>query len=162
MFQRILYLYCLIIPAFAVSASSVDSKSNAKEQHLLYVAEPGIRDDLKYGGHGILVFDIDHGHRFVRRIPSGGTNKIGKPLNVKGVCASQSLKRLYVSTIETLMSVDLANDELLWEKRYEGGCDRMAMSPDGKTIYLPSLEKGHWHIVDANSGDELAKLTTNS
>jgi len=162
MFQRILYLYCLIIPAFAVSASSVDSKSNAKEQHLLYVAEPGIRDDLKYGGHGILVFDIDHGHRFVRRIPSGGTNKIGKPLNVKGVCASQSLKRLYVSTIETLMSVDLANDELLWEKRYEGGCDRMAMSPDGKTIYLPSLEKGHWHIVDAKSGDVLAKLTPNS
>jgi hypothetical protein len=26
----------------------------------LYVAVPGIRDYLEYGGHGLLVFDIDH------------------------------------------------------------------------------------------------------
>jgi len=31
----------------------------------LYVAAPGIRDYLEFGGHGVLVFDIDHGHRFV-------------------------------------------------------------------------------------------------
>ena len=29
---------------------------------LLYVAAPGIRDYLEYGGHGLLVFDIDDGH----------------------------------------------------------------------------------------------------
>ncbi len=38
-----------------------------KSQRLLYVAAPGIRDYLQYGGHGVLVFDIDHGHKFVRR-----------------------------------------------------------------------------------------------
>ena len=32
------------------------------ERRLLYVAEPGIRNYLEYGGHGLLVFDIDHGH----------------------------------------------------------------------------------------------------
>ena len=56
-------------PAFAQS-----------EQRLLYVAEPGIRDYLEYGGHGVLVYDIDHGHKLVRRIPAQGVDKAGKPL----------------------------------------------------------------------------------
>jgi DNA-binding beta-propeller fold protein YncE len=38
----------------------------------------------------------------------------------------------------------------------------MALSPDGKTIYLPSLEKEHWHVVDAMSGDIIKKIVTNS
>src|SRR5204863_1190540 len=127
------------------------------ESHLLYVAAPGIRDDLQYGGHGILVFNIDEGHKFVRRIASAGLDK-GKPMNVKGVCASQSLQRLYVSTLKTLMCFDLQTDKLVWEKAYEGGCDRMAISPAGKVIYLPSLEKAHWHVVDAKMGAVIRKV----
>ena len=54
-------------------------------EHRLYVAEPGIRNYLEYGGHGLLVFDIDHGHKFVKRIPTAGLDpKAGKPINVKG------------------------------------------------------------------------------
>ena len=60
------------------------------------------------------------------------------------------------------MCFDLMSEQLLWEKSYEGGCDRMAMTPDGKTIYLPSLEKEHWHVVDAQTGGVLKKLTLNS
>ena len=44
----------------------------AAENRFLYVATPGIRDYLEFGGHGVLVFDIDHGHRFVKRIASSG------------------------------------------------------------------------------------------
>lgn len=29
------------------------------EKRFLYVATPGIRDYLEYGGHGVIVFDID-------------------------------------------------------------------------------------------------------
>ena len=136
--------------------------SCAAETRLLYVAAPGIRDYLEYGGHGILVFNIDDGHKFVRRIPSAGLNDNGKPMNVKGVCASQSLGRLYVSTIKTLMCFDLLTDKLVWEKAYEGGCDRMAISPDGKVIYVPSLEKAHWHVVDATSGEVISKIVPDS
>jgi hypothetical protein len=42
----------------------------AAAQHLLYVASPGIRNYVEYGGVGILVFDIDNGYKFVRRIPT--------------------------------------------------------------------------------------------
>ena len=132
------------------------------ERRLLYVAAPGIRDYLEYGGHGILVFDISHGHQFVSRIHSGGLDEKGKPLNVKGICANARTHRLYVSTTKTLMSFDLVSDRLLWETPYQGGCDRMAISPDGEVIYLPSLEGPYWHVVNARTGDVLKNIVTNS
>jgi len=48
------------------------------------------------------------------------------------------------------------------EKNYEGGCDRMSITPDGKVLYLPSLEKKHWHVVDALTGDVSRKSSRNS
>ncbi|MBW3599453.1 MAG: hypothetical protein KY475_19550 [Planctomycetes bacterium] len=131
-------------------------------RRMLYVAAPGIRNYLEYGGHGLLVFDIEDDYRFVRRIPLAGLDASGKPLNVKGVCASEETDRIYVSTLTSLQCVDLTTDKLLWEREYDGGCDRMAISPDGKTIYLPSLEKDHWHVVDAMTGDVVAKIVPKS
>ena len=128
----------------------------------LYVATPGVRDYLEYGGHGVLVFDIDHGHRFERRIKSSGVDDTGKPINVKGIAASAATQRLYVTTLKTLICFDLTTDKILWEKSYEGGCDRMSLSPDGKVMYLPSLEKDHWHVIDALSGDVLTKIVPKS
>ena len=128
------------------------------EKRLLYVAAPGIRDYLEYGGHGVLVFDIDQGHRFVKRLALAGVDEKGKPLNVKGIVANATTRRLYVTTTRTLTCLDLVTEKILWEKAYDGGCDRLALAPDGKHIYLPSLEKAHWHIVDALSGDVLKRL----
>src|SRR5687767_8000049 len=124
----------------------------AAEKHLLYVATPGIRNYLEYGGHGVIVFDIDNAHKFVKRIPLAGLDETGKPLNVKGFAANAQTKRLYVTTTRTLTALDMETEKILWEKSYAGGCDRLALSPDGRIIYMPSLEQGHWHVVDAMSG----------
>src|SRR5882724_4369055 len=128
----------------------------------LYVASPGIRDYLEFGGHGVLVFDIDHGHRLVRRIASSGVDGKGKPLNVKGICASAVTHRLYVSNTKTLICFDLLTDKILWEKPYEGGCDRMSISPDGQVIYLPSLEGDHWHMINALDGSVISRIVPKS
>src|SRR5687767_10860270 len=80
-------------------------------KRLLYVAVPGIRNYLEYGGHGLLVFDVDDGYRFVKRIPTAGLDKDGKPVNVKGVCANAATDRLYVSTIATLTCLDLKSEK---------------------------------------------------
>lgn len=133
-----------------------------RERRLLYLAAPGIRNYLEHGGHGLLVFDIDNGHRFVKRIPTAGVDASGKPLNTKGIVASATTKRIWISTTQTLISIDLLTEKVLWEKPYEGGCDRMALSPDGKVIYLPSLEKDHWHIVDALTGEVIRRLEPKS
>lgn len=124
----------------------------------LYVAVPGIRNYLGYGGHGILVFDIDNGHKFVKRIKTQGLHANGIPSNVKGVAVSVPLNSIYVSTLQTLQRIDLTTEEVLWEKTYEGGADRMSISPDGKTMYLPSLEKTFWNVVDCESGNIIKKI----
>ncbi len=134
----------------------------AAEHRLLYVAEPGIRNDLSYGGHGVLVFEIDHGHQFLKRIKTSGVDEKGAPLNVKGICASVISKRFYVSTTRTLTCFDLVTDKILWEKPYEGGCDRMSISPEGTFIYLPSLEKDHWHVVNGLTGEIIKKIVPKS
>jgi len=154
-FLAIAFSMLCAVPAFGAAPPPAD-------QHLLYVATPGIRDYLEWGGHGVIVFDIDHGHRFVRRIPTAGVDVNGKPLNVKGICASAATGKLYVSTIRDLQCIDLLTDKSLWVKSYAGGCDRMEVSPDGKTIYLPSLEGAFWNVIDASNGNPIARITTNS
>ncbi len=132
------------------------------QSNLLYVACPGVRNYLEYGGHGLLVFDIDRGHRFVKRIPLGGLDTAGKPINVKGICASANTHRLYVSTIKTLMCLDLITEELLWEREVPGGCDRMAIAPDGSFLYQPSFEGPTWSVLSGASGELLAELRPDS
>lgn len=138
------------------------SATAAEEHHLLYVATPGIRNYLEYGGHGLLVFDIDHDHRFVKRIATAGLGPAGKPDNVKGICAHAASGRLYISTIRTLTCLDLVTEQVLWEKPYKDGCDRMAIAPDGKTIYLPSFEKDTWQVVDTRDGAVIAQIEPKS
>ena len=131
-------------------------------QRFLYVATPGIRDYLEYGGHGVLVFDIDHGHRFVKRVATAGLDAKGKPLNVKGICAHAATQRLFVSTTQQLMSLDLMTGRLWWERRYDQGCDRMSLTPDGRLIFLPSFEGPLWYVVRADDGTELTRIKPDS
>ncbi len=144
-----------------VASASLTAQEEARHQYL-FVAVPGVRDYLEYGGHGLLVFDIEHGHAFQRRILTTGVDEKGRPLNVKGICASAATGRLYISTIKQLMCLDLATDQLLWERKYDAGCDRMAVTPDGRTIYMPSLEGPIWYVLNAETGRVLRKITTDS
>lgn len=156
----IIFTSWLIQPAAAEPAPSPNPQPG--EHRYLYAALPGIRDLLEFGGHGVVVFDVDDQFKFVRRIPFQGLKPDGKPDNVKGICACAATSRLYVSTIHGLTCFDLQTDKVLWEKKYEGNCDRMSITPDGKTIYLPSFEGPHWNVVDAASGEVITKITPNS
>lgn len=148
--------------ALLLLSLTLAAATGAETKRLLYVATPGIRNYLEYGGHGLLVYEIDNHHRFLKRIPTAGLDENGKPRNVKGICASVPLKRVFITTPKTMMAVDLVTEKVLWEKNYEGGCDRMAMSPDGKTIYVPSFESDHWNVVDGSTGDVIQKVVTKS
>lgn len=120
-------------------------------QRFLYAALPGVGggNNMNYGGAGILVFDIDHGHKFVRRIPlqgappdpaassaSGRGGRGNAQEAIKGIAASAQTARLYVSTSRRLAAYNLLTDKLVWEQSYEGrGTDRIALSPDGQTLH---------------------------
>jgi len=132
------------------------------ERHLLYIAEPGIRNYVDYGGIGVLVYDIGAGYRFVKRIPTWTVAAGEQPENVKGVAASARTSKLYVTTIKRVGCIDLVTEKMVWSRELEGGCDRLAISPDGQTLYVPSLEGPHWHVVNAATGDVITKIVTNS
>ncbi|HMG68589.1 MAG TPA: hypothetical protein VK588_12915 [Chitinophagaceae bacterium] len=156
-------LYISLLAAIFIFSSAVYKPGQATPgvNHYLYVAVPGIRDYLGYGGHGILVFDMDDHHRFVKRIATKGFHPDKTPSNVKGIAVSIPLNSIFVSTLESLQRIDLTTDKLVWEKAFEGGCDRMAISPDGKTMYLPSLENSFWNVVDCATGNIIKKIEVN-
>jgi hypothetical protein len=146
----------------AASLAGSRLRGAAGERHLIYVAEPGIRNYEQFGGVGVLVFDASAGHTFVRRIPTW-TVPAGEPLeNVKGVAAHAASGRLYVSTIRRIGCIDLSNDRMVWSVEPDGGCDRMALSPDGKTLYVPSFEGPHWNVIDASTGAARTKIVTSA
>ena len=153
-------LVLLLLIGLSAEYPAVLGQQDVAIHHYLYVASPGIRNYMQYGGHGLMVFDMDHDFKFVKRIATGGLDKSGQPSNVKGVCVSMALHCIYISTLQSMMCLDLQTEKLLWEKYYEGGCDRMAISPDGEIIYLPSLEGDDWKVVDARTGDVIDRVVT--
>jgi DNA-binding beta-propeller fold protein YncE len=134
----------------------------ASERHLLYIAQPGIRNYVSYGGIGVLVYDIGKGHRFVKRIPTWTVPEGTQPENVKGIAASARTAKLYVSTIKRVGCIDLVSEKMVWDRTFEGGCDRLSISPDGLTLYVPSMEGPHWNVVAALTGEVITKVVTNS
>ena len=147
--------------AFLAGLAAVVVTGN-DERHFLYVASPGIRNYVEYGGIGVLVFDMNNGHRFVKRIPTFEVPEGSQPENIKGIAAHSKTRRLYITTPKRVAAFDLTTERLIWNKEYEGGCDRLAISPDGKLLYVPSFEGPTWHAVDAMTGDVITEIVTKS
>lgn len=155
-YKRSIRVFAQVVLILLIFVESMMGQNTVKKY--LYVAEPGIRNYLEYGGHGILVYDIENDYKLVKRIPTGSFDDKGHPSNVKGICVSLATQCVYVSTIKSLMCISLKTDKLLWEKVYEKGCDRMAISPDGLTIYQSSFENDQWYVVNARNGEVINSI----
>lgn len=156
--------FVLLIVGLVALVGSTDALrvTASSERHFLYVAVPGIRNYVEYGGIGLLVYDMDAGHKFVKRIPTFEVAEGQAPENIKGIAANAKTGRLYITTPKRVAAFDLATERLVWNRTYEGGCDRLAISPDGRLLYVPSFEGPHWLAIDALSGDVVAKIVTES
>src|SRR5688572_9231966 len=108
----ILTAVCLI----AVLSAAMPGRTQSV-QRFLYAALPGVGggSNVNYGGTGILVFDIDNGHKFVKRVPlQGAPPPMGRsgPVQeaIKGIAAHAETARLYVSTSRRVAAYDLTTD----------------------------------------------------
>jgi DNA-binding beta-propeller fold protein YncE len=145
----------LLFGAMALAGSSAAQQA----RRFLYVAVPGAGNETEYRGVGILVYDIDNGHKFVKRIQTWPERAGQPPEHVRGIAASASARRLFVSTVKRLAAFDLVSDKIVWEQSYGGNCcDRIALSPDGATIYAPAFGAPTWHIIDAANGTLLSTI----
>ncbi len=129
------------------------------KRDLVYVATPGRRDYLQYGGVGILVFDAGRHFQFVKRIPTWDYPASQSPEMIKGIAANTNTGLLYLSTNYRLAAMDLKTEKMVWEQTYDGDCcDRPAVSPDGKILYAPTIIGHSWYVVDALTGKQIKKI----
>lgn len=152
-------LFLLTTNTFAQNGGLGQGGMGHSTHRYLYVVTPGIRDYTEFGGAGILVFDIDQNHKFVKRIETTAS-KVEKPRNIKGVCGFGN--RIYFTTPEKLYCVDVATEKTLWEVSPPNGCDRMSILPNAKTLYVPSFEKDTWNVIDGEDGKVVAEIETKS
>jgi DNA-binding beta-propeller fold protein YncE len=97
---------------------------------------------------GLSVYDIDHGHRLLRKIEIPGSG------DYKGITASASLGRLYITShaADELIALDLVTEKEVWRKRLGRYADSPAITPDGRTLYVPYRDEDCWRAVDADTG----------
>src|SRR5258708_1260143 len=103
---------------------------------------------------GISVYDIDNGHKLLRKIDLPGTG------DYKGIAASPQLGKLYVTSYkgDELICIDLSNDAVVWKKKYGKNADSMMITPDGKTMYLPFRDEDSWWVLNAEDGAVITKI----
>jgi len=125
----------------------------------LYAATPDGAQMESASGMGLLVFDIDAGFKFVRRIE--GPNLQG---GVRGLTGSTESHSLFYSTTDKRMGrLDLETDKVIWEKQYSGGCDRSSAMLDGSKVFAPTgwwepTDNGGFVVIDGVTGNELRRI----
>lgn len=146
----------LVLIGAAVAGARLPAQ---QERHYLYVALPGSDDADPDRSVRILVFDIANAHHFVKRIPLWPAARGADAEAVRGTAASARTGRLYISTTRRLAAIDLKTDTIVWERSYEGHCcDRLAVSPDGQTIYAPAFGSAKWYVIHAATGELRAAI----
>ena len=57
--------------------------------------------------------------------------------------------------------LDLYQDTILWNREVSSGVDRLAINPDGRSIYMPTSEDGsanYIQVLDAGTGDVVKRV----
>jgi hypothetical protein len=128
------------------SSSGSTTSTTAPVQHYEYAFVPSEID----------VYDLDNGFQQVKTIPvpDAGT--------FRGGVASAVTGQLYLSYGSfsgpggQLSELDLQTDQIVWSVTYSFGIDSMSITPDGKTLYMPTgyySPGGIWELLDAASGN---------
>ena len=149
----LLLLWLLASCAGATRETNTSIGGSSTIQHYEYVFPNGEMD----------VYDMDHGHALVKTIA------LPTLAGVRGVVASPTTHKLYVSYggdggsngNGSMLAYDLVADNLIWTKNYTHGIDSMAITPDGKTIYMPDGElspDGTWYVVNASTGNDISAI----
>lgn len=125
----------------------------------LYLSSPDGAQEEGRSGTGILIFDIDNGHKFVRRIDI----PIFKE-GLRGFAGSLETRSVFYSTTNRRLGrFDLESEKVVWDRTYEAGSDRSSISADGRKVYVPT---GWWYagedsgllVVDAENGALLNRI----
>jgi hypothetical protein len=148
-----------LLVATLLSITSLLSGQAGTKRYLYLSMPDGAQKEGRSDPPGILVFDIDNGHKFVRRIEVPVFSE-----GLRGFAGNLKTRRVYFSsTNRRLGAFDLETEKIVWEKTYDAGCDRSSITIDGKKIYVPT---GWWYsgddsgflIVNADNGELIKRV----
>ena len=136
---------------------------NRRDRRLLYVALPGGSAGGQFSsemnGQGIVVLDVDRNFEFVKRIPTYNTAAAARRAEAAGIAASPATNMIYLAMRGRLTAFDLATDQMVWDKTYDGFCcERQEITPDGLTIVAGSNLRNFWYVIDARTGEMKGKI----
>ena len=113
---------------------------------------------------GVDIYDIDAANTFVTHL---ALPNLGQPRGISAYIASSMLYLAYggqgaYGGTGSMLAYNLSTGRVVWLRHYETGVDRMAITSDGRTIYLPDGENssdGVWELVDAATGNVTGSVT---
>ena len=154
--MRILISATTILLSVATLASG-----QSETKRYLYLSTPDAAQEVgRPDGAGVLIFDIDNGHEFVRRIDIPIFEE-----GIRGFTGSLETHSVYYSTTNRrLGAFDLETDKIVWDKTYDAGSDRSSITMDGKKVYVPT---GWWYsgedpgvlVVNADTGELIKRVS---
>ncbi len=109
------------------------------------------------------VFEAHPPFRLVERISVPAAHSL------RGVAVSPVTHTLYLSVggnggasgNGALVAYDLLRNRVLWRRKFPTGTDSLAVTPDGRTLFVPEGEKTMddlWYVVDARTGEVTHKI----
>ena len=109
-----------------------------------------------FAAGGIQVYDIDHRNRYLGQIafPS---------LPIRGLVADPATATLFVAYggpggsagTGSMLAYNLVSGRTLWRRDYQTGVDNIAITPNGRKIYMAvgeASDSSTWEIVDPANG----------
>ena len=118
--MHLLISFVAVSLAFATLASG-----QSQTRRYLYISTPDAAQKDYRSGQGILIFDIDQGHKFVQR-------RIDIPAFHEGLCGftgNLETHSAYFSTSNRRVGAfDLETKTIVWDKTYEASVDRSFIS----------------------------------
>jgi hypothetical protein len=120
---------------------------------------PGFhRFEYVFPDREIDVFDAEPPFRNVERV------RVPDLHSIRGVAVSPSTATLYAtvggnggsSGTGALLAYDLRRNRVLWKRAFPTGTDSLAVTPDGRTLFVPEGERTMddiWYVVNARTGE---------
>jgi hypothetical protein len=120
------------------------------------------RYEYVFPDQSMLVYEIP-GHRLVEE------TRFPQAAGIRGVAVSPRTHMLFISFggdggangSGSMLAYDLVTRQIRWQWAYSTGIDSMAVSRDGKRIFLPTGELtsgGTWRIISASTGRSIGVL----
>jgi DNA-binding beta-propeller fold protein YncE len=149
------------------SGASAGKSASARVQHATRGGKAMRRYEYVFPDRAMYVYDIGAGQRLVERV------QLPMAAGMRGVVASTRTHRLYISYggdggsngDGSMLAYDLISRRVLWQRHYTTGIDSMAITPNGRFIYMPTGElssSGAWSVIDARDGSVVGSISAGS